>query len=192
MCHVTRGSVLRWIQDGKLAASLTAGGHHRVLDSDLVNFLKFLRLPVPPELQKVERELAKQAVLVIDDDVQFCGLMKRFFSKHFPQLQFEVVHSGFEAGMTVTRLRPSIVLLDLMLPGVDGFRVCQVIRETRELAGVRIIAITGHNHPEYKDRVRKLGADDFVTKPLDIEVFKKRVAHYLGVTFAESAKDVRQ
>lgn len=73
------------------------------------------------------------------------------------------------------RLKPDLVLLDLMLPGLDGFTVARRIRETPELAATRIIMLTARTQNEDIVRGLECGADDYVTKPFDRQVLLARV-----------------
>jgi len=79
---------------------------------------------------------------------------------------------GIKAAM---RLKPDVVLLDVMLPGVDGFTVCRRIRETPDLADTRIVMLTARTQNEDIVRGLECGADDYVTKPFDRPVLLARV-----------------
>ena len=79
---------------------------------------------------------------------------------------------GLEA---IRRDRPSLVLLDLMLPGVDGLTVCSRVRSDPELADVRILMLTAKSEDEDVVRGLELGADDYVTKPFSREVLLARI-----------------
>ncbi len=79
---------------------------------------------------------------------------------------------GLEA---VRRDRPDLVLLDVMLPGLDGFAVARRIRATAELAATRIIMLTARTEPEDICRGLEAGADDYVTKPFDRQVLLARI-----------------
>jgi len=97
---------------------------------------------------------------------------------------------GDEGLAEVRRTRPDLVLLDIMLPGLDGFQVCARIRESAALAATRVIMLTARTQPEDIVRGLDCGADDYVTKPFEREVLVARVRAVLRRgPVATSAKD---
>lgn len=81
--------------------------------------------------------------------------------------------NGYAALEAVERTKPEFVLLDLGLPGLDGFRVCETIKASPALAPVRVVAITGYSGSEYRARALAAGCEHFVTKPVGAEFFEK-------------------
>ena len=82
---------------------------------------------------------------------------------------------GDEGLTAIRRRRPDLALLDVMLPGVDGFTICRRIRETPALSGTRIVMITARTQSEDIVRGLECGADDYVTKPFDRKVLIARI-----------------
>src|SRR5687768_514058 len=117
-CEVTMKAVTQWIDQGKLPAYRTPGGHRRIRPSDFVAFLKRYQMPVPEALQSLE----KPRVLIVDDDKIIVALVKRILAKIGRPLTIDVAYDGFEAGQKVASFLPDLVLLDLKLPGLDGFQ----------------------------------------------------------------------
>lgn len=179
MCHVTRGSVIRWINEGKLAACVTAGGHHRILSRDIASFLKTLKAPLPEGLSAWGETEKIPKVLIVEDEENICRLLRAFFDKNFPQCRVEEAREGFEAGVKLKNLRPDLLLLDLVLPGIDGFRVCQIIRGQSETKHARIIAMSGVPEENYEKRIRSLGADDFLFKPFSLDQLERKILRHL-------------
>jgi DNA-binding response OmpR family regulator len=87
----------------------------------------------------------------------------------------EVDGDGFEAGIKVTSFKPGLIVLDLMMPGIDGFEVCRRIKGDRSTANVKVLAVTGYDTPENRERIIAAGADAYMTKPLDGEAFLDKV-----------------
>jgi excisionase family DNA binding protein len=81
MCHVSPGSVVRWIREGKLPASMTAGGHHRIALEDLLKFLKKLRMPVPAEFEHTE---ARCRSLVVSSNPKNLKQILKMLKSRFP------------------------------------------------------------------------------------------------------------
>lgn len=180
LCQVTRGSVIRWIHEGKLAAATTAGGHHRIQPQDLYDLLKRLKMEIPSGLEGRPSKRHPIRVLIVDDDPNILKMLEEFFKINFPELAFWKASDGFEAGLRVQDLKPDLILLDLMLPGIDGFRVCERIRSQKELDHTKIIAITGMQDEKAQDSILALGANDFLNKPFNLVLLAEKVRHHLG------------
>ena len=78
-----------------------------------------------------------------------------------------VAKDGFTAGRMLAEYVPDMVILDLMLPGIDGFQVCRQIRQDQDLAGTKILAVTGYDTPENLRRIMDAGADNVSRCPLE-------------------------
>jgi CheY-like chemotaxis protein len=98
------------------------------------------------------------------------------------RVAIEIARDGFEAGVKVESFRPHALLLDLMMPGMDGFEVCRRLRARPTLNHVRIVAMTGFPSPENVERIMTAGADACLPKPLDPE----RLLAELGLASDES------
>ncbi len=133
LCKVSRSTVFRWIQEGKLTASVTLGGHHRILENDLMKLMEILRLPLPvmEKLQKI--------VLIVDDEEPMRRILRFFLMKYFPYMQIEEAADGFDAGIKIQKFKPELVLLDLRIPGQDGLSVCKQIRTMPEFEKMVIL-----------------------------------------------------
>src|SRR5688572_15987181 len=124
ICQVSPPTIGRWIDEGKLPAFTTAGGHRRVWAKDLVVFLGAHNLPVPPDLCP-----SRLRILIADDEPSIRRIIVRIIQARFPQCETHEAEDGFEAGHKVGTLAPSLVILDIGLPGLDGFKVCRLIRK---------------------------------------------------------------
>lgn len=162
ICQVTRPTVGRWIEEGKLPSFRTGGGHRRVWGDDLVRFLDELNIPVPPELRAGAAPLR---ILVVDDEEKMRAVIQRTLRQYYPDAELFEAGDGFEAGRKVGQLAPALVILDLRLPGMDGYKVCQSIRKDPDLRRVRILAISGDPTEGAGGRALEEGADAFLAKP---------------------------
>ncbi|MCB4756610.1 MAG: response regulator [Elusimicrobia bacterium] len=163
ICQVTPPTVGRWIEAGKLPSFTTGGGHHRVWVEDLVVFLKAHNMPVPSELLVS----GKSSILIVDDEKDIRVVIASTVRTHFPAVDIHEASDGFEAGQKTTLLCPSLVVLDLRLPGIDGIKVCEMIRQNGNLKSVKILAMTGYNVEETRQQAMEAGADGFLGKPFD-------------------------
>lgn len=112
----------------------------------------------------------KAKVLVIDDDVNICELVRLYMEKE----GFEVmaVNSGVKAVPAFKEYAPNIIILDIMLPGADGWQVC---REIRKISSIPIIMLTAKGETFDKVLGLELGADDYIVKPFDPKELVARV-----------------
>lgn len=106
-------------------------------------------------------------VLVIDDNHDNADIIRQYLeARGYP---VSVAHSGEEGLSLFETLRPSIVLLDVMMPGRDGWEVCRLMKQHPALGrGVRVIMVTALDQWDDKRQAIETGADDYVTKPIDL------------------------
>jgi CheY-like chemotaxis protein len=172
ICQVTPSTVGNWIEKGMIPTFTTGGGHRRVWAGDLAAFLKKHNIPLPDAL----KALAPLEILVVDDEEPVRKMIRRTLQKLYPKSQIQEASDGFEAGQKVAQLIPSLVILDLKLPGVDGLKVCRSIRSNERLKNIKVLVISGHNLDESKKQSLAAGASDFLGKPFGIDDLKEKVS----------------
>lgn len=165
-------TVRHWAQKGGLKAVTTAGGHRRFLAEDVAAFAR------ARGMQLVTAE--PQRVLIVDDNRSFAGYLAELLATLSNPLVVDVAHDGFDAGRKMQLFVPDIVLLDLKMPGLDGFAVCQQIKGDATTQHIRIIAMTGYFTPENDSNIRQAGAEICLAKPFD----KKVLFQAMGLAFA--------
>jgi excisionase family DNA binding protein len=166
MIGVYRSTVAYWIDDGKMKAFVTPGGHRRIKPEDLLAFLKKYDIPIPENLTELSN-LAKIKVLIVDDDRKVLKSFKELLKHRLKNSLVYTAGNGFEAGHLVTLHRPNIVLLDLIMPEMDGFEACRLIKKFDKK--IKVIAITGHDSVKNKEKILKAGADHYMVKPVNGE-----------------------
>ena len=112
----------------------------------------------------------KQKVMVVDDDVNICELVRLYLEKD--GYEVVVAYHGIKAVEVFKETTPSIVVLDIMLPGMDGWQVC---REIRKVSGIPIIMLSAKGETFDKVLGLELGADDYVVKPFDPKELVARI-----------------
>jgi excisionase family DNA binding protein len=176
-CAVTNDGVLKWIKSSKLRAFSTPGGHYRISAEDFRAFLERFDMPVDESFFRGSQK--ERTVLVVDDERDIRDIVRRLLEELDVDLKIEEAKDGYEAGIKVGNLQPDLVIMDLMMPKVDGFQLCRSIRENDETRSVKVLAITAF--PE-QDNVKKMydaGADLCLIKPLQLEHFKLEVVRLL-------------
>lgn len=114
--------------------------------------------------------VSKQKVLIVDDDVNIAELISLYLTKECYDTQ--MVHDGEEALQVYEQYAPNLILLDLMLPGIDGYQVC---REIRAKSNIPIIMLSAKGEIFDKVLGLELGADDYIIKPFDSKELVARV-----------------
>ncbi len=174
-CHVTYRAVLKWIAEGKLKAYRTPGQHSRIALNDFLDFLEKYQMPIPPGLERVTQ---KKKILIVDDDPKVVQLIRAALEMdHLYDLG--VAYDGFSAGQKFCGLHPDLVILDLMMPRLNGYDVCAYIRKDLGNKRVKIIAVSGSFATEGEEKIMAAGANACLAKPFDIDVLKKMVEKFL-------------
>ena len=159
---VSQAGVRQWAQKGALKALTTPGGHRRFLYRDVAQFAQDRGLT----LNTLSRQDLR--VLIVDDEPSVASYLKSLLKENTNSTaQIEIAHDGFQAGMRVRDFKPQIVLLDLMMPGMDGFQVCETLKKDPMAKSIRIIALTGYHTPTNVERILRCGAEVCLGKPID-------------------------
>ncbi len=168
-CQVRPATVFNWIKEGKLKAYSTPGGHYRVRLEDFRDFLEKYEIPIDEDFFA----LPGNRILIVDDEPSVVEFIERALSGAGEDYRFERASDGYEAGLKVASFDPNLVILDLVMPQVDGFEVCRRIKTDPETLGTRVLVVTGY--PEEVERAKECGADDYLVKPLRVEVLREKV-----------------
>ena len=168
LMRVSPITVRDWVNKGDLKAFTTPGGHRRFQIADIEEFAKAKGIT----LEYPEDQVTK--ILIVDDDVQVAGYLYELLSTCGVEMEIQTAHDGFEAGAKVMNLKPDIVLLDLMMPGINGFQVCQIIKKDLATRDIKIIALTGYYTDDNVKNILDAGAYACLKKPIDShELFKQ-------------------
>lgn len=154
-------TVRQWAQKGQLRAETTPGGHRRFSQAEVERFAVQRGI----RLERGGREQLR--VLIVDDDKQLAGYLVELLDTLSDNVATDTAYDGFEAGQKVRTFVPHVVLLDLMMPGIDGLSVCRLLKGDPATRSIRIIAMTGYYSKENVERILAAGAEVCLAKPLD-------------------------
>ncbi|MFC1678940.1 response regulator [Elusimicrobiota bacterium] len=177
-CHVSPNSVGRWLHEGKIRHFKTAGGRRRVWRRDLIRLLESLDIPAPPELDG----RGQSRILIVEDEAKVRRTLKRMTSRAFPEADIHEAADGFEAGRKIAAVKPGIIVLDIFLPGVDGFQLCRKIRSDAELKHIKVLAVSGEDVEETGRKAIAAGADAFLSKPFTPKDIEQALRKWLPQT----------
>jgi excisionase family DNA binding protein len=160
LLQVNPRSIINWIEQDLLPSFRTPGGHRRIRHDDLLAFLRKHQIPTPAAMVE-----GRFTVLIVEDDAEIVRILKSYLERHGTYTT-HVAADGISALIEIGRLKPDLMILDVLIPGVDGIEVCRRIKSDSGNK-TAIIAISGQ--PENEKKVLQAGADAFLAKPVDLE-----------------------
>ena len=167
---VSRIAAYKWVKKGKISAFRIPGGRYKIEKKALLEFAKKSGLK-PDVLEKEEWH----KVLIVDDEELITQSIKAFLESRYPTFYINIASDGFEAGRLITKIIPDIVILDLFLPGVNGFQLCRKIKSDENTKNIKIIAITGYPTEENVAKIKECGADAVLGKPFEMGELEKNI-----------------
>lgn len=174
-CNVYPTTVINWVKEGLLPAYTTPGGHRRIKREDILSLMKKNNMPIPDELSKTTPD----RVLIIDDDPKILKMMQTIFLQE--GLAVSTAGSGFEAGLLISSWLPDIIILDFLMPEMDGFEVCRRLQSDERTKDIPIIAVTDLKEPEQVKKMYSTGITDYISKPFKSEELVGKIKKHLSV-----------
>ena len=169
LCKVSQQTIIRCFDRGRLKGFRVPGSRfRRIPRGELIRFMQ--ENGIPSDLLGG----GEIRVLVVDDDPAIVRLLEEMLGRE-DRFEVRTASTGYDAGMTTREFRPHVILLDYMLPDVNGNVVCERLRNDSELADTRIIIVSGVVRQDEIDDLLAAGADDFIAKPFEAEVLLARI-----------------
>lgn len=162
VCRVSQQTIIRCFDSGRLEGFRVPGSKfRRIPRQSLIKFMKDNNIPLDT------LESGKRKVLIVDDDAEIVELMVDILNRD-GRFETKTASCGYEAGIATEKFRPDLILLDYMLPDVNGNVVCQTIRKNPEFESIKIIIVSGVVKQDEIDQLLKSGAEGFVRKPFSV------------------------
>lgn len=133
--------------------------------------------------------MRKARLMIVEDDADISNMLEIFFSGL--NYEVDVAPRGAEALEKTRQKMPHLIILDIMLPDIDGYEVCRILRTNTRTSHIPVIFLTQKDERSDKLQGLELGADDYITKPFDIEELKLRVQNAISRAERESLTDPR-
>jgi two-component system OmpR family response regulator len=182
ICKVSQQTIIRCFDSGQLKGFRVPGSRFRRIPREqLYSFMRENGIPTDA------LESGKRKALLVDDDVDLLEMLVDVFERD-GRFEIRTANNGFDAGMLVKELRPDLVVLDVMLPDINGKEVCRRVRNDPKLEEVRIICISGMVEQDKVADLKAAGADDFLQKPFDAEILVERACKLLDMELISSAR----
>ncbi len=170
VCKVSQQTIIRCFDAGRLGGFRVPGSRfRRIPREELIRFMRDNDIP----LETITGS-RKRRILVVDDDAQIVELFVDVLSRD-DRFEVKTAMTGYDAGIITEQFKPDLMILDYMLPDVNGNVVCQTVRKNANLGDMKIIVVSGVvNHSEINGLLQA-GADEFVKKPFNIEKLVGRI-----------------
>lgn len=182
-CRVSTPAVRRWMREGQIRGFRTPGGHRRIALSEFQAFLREQGMPPYPH------EPAEVRILIVDDEPAVVSLFVDLLSDDPRGFKLETANDGYEALIAVGSFRPAVLVLDALMPRLDGVEVCRRLKSNPETRGVKILGMTGY--PGMVPALLAAGADACLTKPLDLVELQRELGRLLAAREGTPRQRVR-
>lgn len=181
ICKVSQQTIIRCFDSGQLKGFRVPGSRFRRIPRETLHkFMKENGIPTDA------LESGKREILIVDDDLELVELLANALQND-GRFEVRVANNGFDAGMLVKEYRPDLIVLDVMLPDINGREVCQRVRSDPQLEDVAVLCISGMVEAEKVDELKAAGANDFLQKPFEVEELIDRICTLLEMENARTA-----
>jgi excisionase family DNA binding protein len=175
ICKVSQQTIIRCFDSGQLKGFRVPGSRFRRIPRDaLYRFMKDNNIPTDA------LESGRRRILVVDDEPEVVQIIKDAL---LADGRFEVkdVDNGFGAGMMAKEYHPDLMVLDIMLPDINGKAVCELVHRDPSMSDIKIFCISGMIEEDKIGELHESGADDFMSKPLDVDELLRRICKLLDI-----------
>jgi excisionase family DNA binding protein len=175
VCKVSQQTIIRCFDSGRLKGFRVPGSRFRRIPREaLLAFMKDNGIP-PDSLAS-----GKQKILVVDDDPEIVELFVDVLNRD-GRFEVKTAGTGYDAGVLTQDFMPDLIILDYMLPDINGNVVCQTIKSKPEFEHTKVIIVSGVVNQDEINDLLKAGADEFIKKPFNIEKVIERIGSLLAV-----------
>ncbi len=175
ICKVSQQTIIRCFDSGQLKGFRVPGSRFRRIPRDqLYAFMRDNGIPTDA------LDSGRRKVLIVDDDQELVELISDVLERD-GRFEIKTVNNGFDAGMMVKEYHPDLIVLDVMLPDINGREVCQRVRSEKSMDDIRIICISGMVEDDKIEELKAAGANDFMHKPFEVEKLLERICTLLDM-----------
>jgi excisionase family DNA binding protein len=175
VCKVSQQTIIRCFDSGRLEGFRVPGSRFRRIPRDeLIRFMK--TNDIPTEVL----DGGKKRVLVVDDDPNILEVFRDALGRD-GRFEVRTAPTGYDAGMLTEAFRPHLIVLDYMLPDVNGNVVCRRIRENDALSDIKILFVSGVVNQAEVDDLLQSGGDGFMKKPFGVDALLAKIEELLSV-----------
>lgn len=181
ICKVSQQTIIRCFDSGRLSGFRVPGSKfRRIPREELIRFMRDNEIPT------MVLEGGRTRVLVVEDDPEIISVLTEVLERD-GRFDVRAATNGYDAGMLTESFKPHVVILDYLLPDINGNIVCRRIRERDDMASTKIICVSGVVRDEEIKGLMRSGMDEFIKKPFDVDFLISRIATLIGLNAATRA-----
>jgi two-component system, OmpR family, response regulator len=170
VCNVSQQTVIRCFDSGRLKGFRVPGSRfRRITREGLIQFMKDNDIPLD------QLDTGKKRVLIVDDEPAIVEMLVELLERD-GRFDVRTATTGFDAGVVAGEFQPDVIILDYMLPDINGNIVCKTVRLNPNLEHVKIIIVSGVVNRDEIEMLLSDGADEFMKKPFEIDQLIGKIA----------------
>lgn len=179
ICKVSQQTIIRCFDAGRLQGFRVPGSRFRRIPRDeLIRFMQTNEIPLEPLLGEPAPDSYR--ILVVEDDPNILEIFEDTLGRD-DRFEMRTAATGYDAGMLTESFRPHLIVLDYMLPDINGNVVCERLRANPDLASTRVIFVSGVVEEQEVEKLIRSGADDFLKKPFSVSQLMERIESLLHI-----------
>jgi len=173
VCKVSQQTIIRCFDSGRLTGFRVPGSKFRRIPRDeLIRFMRSNNIPLEA------LGSSRKRVLVVDDDPRIVDLYVDLLGRD-GRFEVKTAGNGYDAGLLTEAFRPNLIILDYMLPDINGNIVCKRVRENVNLADTKVLCISGVVNPPEVEELMAAGANAFLKKPFQVPDLLGKISELL-------------
>ncbi len=173
ICKVSQQTIIRCFDSGRLQGFRVPGSRfRRIPRAELVRFMRNNEIPTDA------LESSTKRILIVDDDAKIIEIFRDAFGQD-DRFDIKTATTGYDAGLLTEQFKPHLILLDYMLPDINGNLVCERIRANPELRDTKVLFVSGVVGQAEIEDLTNNGADGFMKKPFDLETLVRKMEDLL-------------
>ncbi len=175
ICNLSQQTIIRCFDAGRVEGFRIPGSKfRRIPHESLIKFMQSNDIPIDA-LQS-----GKKKILIVDDDAEIIEMMVDVLVRD-GRFEVKSAASGYEGGIMTEQFRPDLIILDYMLPDVNGNIVCRTIKRNPDFAEIKIIIVSGVVNEEEIEDLKQAGAEEFIKKPFNIAQLIDKITSILQI-----------
>jgi len=173
-CCVSARTIRNWIQNHNLKAFQTAGGQYKLRLVDLEEFVRKNNM----FMKEMGEDLTKKRILCVDDEQDILDVLEVNLSA--AGYSIETAKNGIEAGTKAVNFKPNLMIIDMMMPEMDGFETIRYFKNFEPTKNIPIIALTSLTKLNDIEKIYEAGADSYLAKPIKIKEISEMIKKIIG------------
>ncbi|HPP88135.1 MAG TPA: response regulator [bacterium] len=173
-CCVSARTIRNWIQNHNLKAFQTAGGQYKLRLVDLEEFVRKNNM----FMKEMSEDLTKKRILCVDDEQDILDVLEVNLSA--AGYSIETAKNGIEAGTKAVNFKPDLMIIDMMMPEMDGFETIRYFKNFEPTKNIPIIALTSLTKLNDIEKIYEAGADSYLAKPIKIKEISEMIKRIIG------------